>query len=101
MRLGYYDRHGQPITFDRYLELLRDDEPDRAYSRIALDDVGDVRVSTVWLGLDHGWGTERPVIFETMVFGGPLDEEVVRYSTESEARAGHAAMVQRVKAAAA
>lgn len=27
-------------------------------------------VSTVWLGLDHGFGSGRLEIFETMVFGG-------------------------------
>jgi hypothetical protein len=30
-----------------------------------------------------------------MVFGGPNDEEQERYSTEEEAKAGHAAMVER------
>lgn len=49
-------------------------------------------VSTVWLGLDHNLGGKKPHIFETMVFPGKnnLDElECRRYSTESEALAGH------------
>lgn len=58
---------------------------------------GDVRVSTVFLGLDHAFGGATPVLFETMVFGGPLDQEQERYHTRTEAVAGHAAMVGRVK----
>lgn len=60
--------------------------------------VGDVRVSTVFLGLDHRWGDGPPQLFETMVFGGPLDQEQDHYSTWDEAEKGHAATVERVKA---
>lgn len=38
------------------------------------------------------------VTSETMVFGGPLDAEMERYSTWDEAVAGHAAMVARCEA---
>ena len=59
--------------------------------------VGDVSVSTVFLGLDHSFGaSEVPVLFETMVFGGPLAEECERYSSWEEAETGHHAMVERV-----
>ena len=59
--------------------------------------VGKVRVSTVFLGLDHNWAREgSPILFETMVFGGFLDNEERRYCTWEEAEAGHAAMVKRV-----
>lgn len=68
--------------------------------RVARDKVGDVTISTVFLGLDHSFDESGPpILFETMVFGGPLDEEQVRYATWDEAVAGHAAMVQRVKEA--
>ena len=39
---------------------------------------GDIRVSTVFLGLDHAILGESPLLFETMVFGGPLDGELDR-----------------------
>jgi hypothetical protein len=55
-------------------------------------------VSTVWLGMDHRFLDDGPpLIFETMVFpaDGSLDElECERYSTEEEARAGHARLVK-------
>jgi hypothetical protein len=50
-----------------------------------------VEVSTVFLGLDHGYGmTERPILWETMIFGGAHDENCERYSTWEEAKRGHA-----------
>lgn len=67
--------------------------------RVAYTDVGDVKVSTVFLGLDHNFSDDGPpVLFETCVFGGTLDGEMDRYSTWDEAEAGHAAMVARVAA---
>ena len=64
--------------------------------RVAVTGDGDVRVSTVFLGLNHQWGAGPPLLFETMVFGGPLDQEMERYSTWDEAEAGHREMVRRV-----
>jgi hypothetical protein len=66
--------------------------------------VGDVRISTVFLAIDHSFayltgGDGPPILYETMVFGGPLDGEMDRYITREAALPGHAAMVERVKAA--
>lgn len=59
-------------------------------------------VSTVFLGLDHRFGDEGPpILFETMVFGGPanIDQSMWRYSSWDDAEAGHAAAVKNVLAA--
>lgn len=64
--------------------------------RVAQTCDGDIRVSTVFLGLDHQWGSGPPLLFETMVFGGPLDSEQDRYSTWEAADEGHREMVRRV-----
>jgi hypothetical protein len=35
----------------------------------------ETRVSTVFLSSDHGFGlSEKPIVFETMIFGGPHDD---------------------------
>ena len=60
--------------------------------------IGSVRISTVFLGIDHAVGGGPPLLFETMIFGGELDEEQIRYATAVEARAGHEQMVRRVTA---
>lgn len=56
-----------------------------------------VKVSTVFLGLDHNFGTGEPQLFETMVFGGPLDGQEARYATWGEAEKGHEAMCALVR----
>ncbi len=59
-------------------------------------EVGESAVSTVFLGLNHGFHG-KDLWFETLVFGGKLDGEMNRYETYEEAEAGHEVMVERVK----
>jgi hypothetical protein len=67
---------------------------------IARDELpGDVTVSTVFLGIDHNFGGGRPLLFETMVFGGSLDQEQERYTTRQRALAGHARWLDAAKEA--
>lgn len=59
--------------------------------------VGDVKVSTVFLGLDHSFGDDGPpILFETMIFGGEHDEYQDRYATWDEAVDGHKKAVDMV-----
>lgn len=58
--------------------------------------IGEVLISTVFLGLDCGFGEGSPQIFETMVFGGNHDSEQKRYATWNEAEKGHQEMVNMV-----
>ena len=62
------------------------------------DDPGLATVSTVFLWLDHGWHGV-PQLYETLVFGGEMDQEMDRYETREEALLGHAATVIGVQAA--
>lgn len=91
----YYDRAGNPVSSALEWAKLFDGNPD--YRRVARDVLPNgIVVSTVWLGLDHGFGSGAPLIFETMVFaGGDDDSDCERYSTEAEARAGHAQLVEK------
>lgn len=54
-----------------------------------------VKVSTVFLGVDHNFLQQGPpILFETMVFSVGLNEEdTYRYTTWDEALAGHMAVV--------
>jgi len=83
--IDWRDKHGESISFEKWIELLNDN----TYRVIGLTG-GKIRVSTVWLGSSHGQNDKgAPLIFETMVFGGPDDGECVRYATEKEAVRGH------------
>jgi hypothetical protein len=70
-----------------------------ANRRVAETVIGKTRVSTVFLGLDHSFSSPSPVLWETMVFGGTLDQEQNRCSgSKEQAEAMHQDMVDRVKA---
>ena len=70
---------------------------DNVASRVVDKTVIDgVKVSTVFLGIDHAWDGGEPVLFETMVFGGEMDQEMVRYSTWELAELGHNKMIELV-----
>ncbi len=88
----FYDKHGNKINRKEYYKKFGD----RNYRRIAIDSLANgVSISTVWLGIDHGYGNKL-LIFETMVFSKNGDEQdVCRYSTEEEAIVGHKKMVEK------
>lgn len=117
----HFDRQGRALSRRDWSRLFSYSDDDGVpYQRIALDLVGDYRISTVWLGLDHNFYGGAPLIFETIVLNDsypdiPPIEDVLdpdkelpeytkatdldcdRYSTEEEARAGHARMVEKVR----
>lgn len=70
---------------------------------VGLDEWGEgsahVTVSTVFLAFDHRRIGEAgdPILFETMVFGGPHSDKQVRYTTWEGAAMGHAEMVKRCR----
>jgi hypothetical protein len=75
-----------------------ENHPDRVIEQTQVSDA--VLVSTVFLGLDHRFGREGPaILFETMVFGGPMDQEMRRYATRGEAKRGHFEMVDECRKA--
>jgi hypothetical protein len=59
---------------------------------------GDVRVSTLFLGLDQAffWGGP-PLLWETMTFGPEGIQYQERYKTRAEAEAGHARALELAK----
>jgi hypothetical protein len=62
--------------------------------RVAVDWVGTVRVSTVFLGIDHSHGSGPPLLFETMIFDGEHDQYQDRCATWEEAELMHAEALQ-------
>ncbi|HEY1437345.1 MAG TPA: hypothetical protein VGG82_07570 [Casimicrobiaceae bacterium] len=81
-----YDFDGNPISLDAWSRLFAD----YAERMVALDRLGDVEVSTVWIGLDHRFGEPgAPLIYETMIFGGEHDGDQWRWPNRHAALAGH------------
>jgi len=57
--------------------------------QIARDTFGEVEISTVFLIFDHSYDSDKPVLFETMIFGGEHDGYQDRYHTYDQALIGH------------
>lgn len=86
----FYDRKGQPMELMAWAR-----EVEAEGKHVGNDTIDGQQVSTVWAGLNHRFGEGPPLIFETMIFGGPHDQYQERYSTEEAALAGH----ERIEAA--
>ena len=99
-RLGLYVLDGHtPVPARSILEWANFFE-NTDNRRVADTTIGSIRVSTIFLGADHGCiGQGPPLLYETMVFGPEDDEpDVRRYSTWDEAVIGHEQMVERLEA---
>jgi hypothetical protein len=91
----YYDFNGNPLTMWEWAALWEDD----AGRIIEQTTIGEVRVSTVWMGLDMNYmHIGPPHIFETMVFGPhPLDHMQWRWATVDQAIKAHVLIVDRIR----
>lgn len=86
------DRKPVPASHDDMEEIF--DEDTRRVGNTELPNGG--RVSTVFLGLDHAFGGNTPVLFESMYFpdpSRPYEDDCERYCTWQEAVEGHRRMV--------
>lgn len=93
----YYilDSAGEPIATDVETWACWFETANR---RVAETRIKGVRISTVFLGLDHQFRLSgRPILWESLIFGGPLDGEMVRYETLTDAIRGHERLVKLVR----
>lgn len=98
MKSWILDESGEPKAVDDTLTWAKWFET--AERHVADETIGDSRISTVFLGIDHGFGHGEPVLWETMVFGGSLDGEQDRCAgARLNASAMHERMVIRVREA--
>lgn len=81
--------NGEPLTNQEANDLLRDANKRRIGHAAITTDRGRVEVSTVYLPLDHASMGPLPVHWETLTFGGPLNDEMIRYTSREAAVAGH------------
>ncbi|HEV7928649.1 MAG TPA: hypothetical protein VGP12_00795 [Nitrosospira sp.] len=66
--------------------------------QIADDFIDEVRVSTVFLGMDNNSNDDGPpLLFETMIVGGLLDQFRMRCTTYEEAEVMHQIVLAMVR----
>jgi hypothetical protein len=66
---------------------------------VAQDMIEHVQVSTVFLGTDHSYASNnpRPIVFETMIFGGRQSQKQWRYTLYTEALEMHQKLLLLVR----
>lgn len=89
MRDMYILKDGVPTPCDDVIAWGKWLTENRDTKRVAVDIIGETKISTVFLGLDHQWGDGPPLLYETMIFGGPHDDWQERCSTREEALQMH------------
>ena len=90
--------NGEPVAEPDMMKWAEWYETSRKARVVKQEQIGESRVSTVFLALDHSWMKGPPVLWETMVFGGKLDQDQARCAGNREqAEAMHREMVERVK----
>lgn len=82
---------GKPVP-DPFLHQAnyRDNHDDWIVAQSQYKD-GEIKVSTVFLFLDHRFKKDRgePILWETMIFGGSQSDYCERYTSREEAEEGH------------
>lgn len=94
------DASGAPVPTEDVLVWADWYEAHDADRQVALTKVPDgwgkgARVSTVFLGIDSGFGlSQEAILWETMIFGGRHHLTSRRYRSRADALIGHDQMVE-------
>lgn len=82
------DKENKPVksTIIQHSEWI-EANPER--KAVKQEHICDIFISTVFLGLDHAWNSDIPVLWETMIFGGEHDQYQDRYTSVEDALEGH------------
>lgn len=98
------DKKPYKVTVVEMVEGLKD-----RVSKVVQQDIvrgpfsEEVFVSTVFLGMDHSFGEDKtapdykPVLWETMIFGGVHDQYMERYRSYEDAVEGHKKALELIK----
>lgn len=96
MSFKYYilnpDHSFTGMEFEDYLSHIKSLGINGENRRVDESQIGNYRISTVFLGIDHNWNDYGPpILFETMIFGPHFerDEYQTRCATWNEALEMH------------
>jgi len=95
-----------PVGYEEYLQWMMDHNDGKPCVNLKTTTVGEkperdagtvADVSTIFLSINHNWVGGPPILWETMVFGGPSDDWQERYRSEEEALRRHDEIVETLK----
>jgi len=93
--MGWYilDKDNNPVRCNTMEEKIEYDKTYPTRKILGRTHIGEQRISTVFLGLEHGHGYDKHVLWETMIFGGDNDQYQERYNSHDKAMRGHEEIV--------
>ena len=94
------DKENNPVACVDMGHYMAWVENNQGQTIVKQDSIGDISVSTVFLGLDHSFSTPRnsPILWETMIFGGENDQAYQeRYASYEQAIEGHQKAINFIK----
>jgi hypothetical protein len=91
------DENNKPIASSSIIEASEWMENNPEKKAVKQEKIGDVFISTVFLGLNHAWNSDIPVLWETMIFGGEHDQYQDRYTSYEDALEGHKKALDLIK----
>lgn len=97
------NEHGEPVREPDLLTWAHwfEEATKSGLCRVAMDFIEGSNISTVFLGMNHGFGGGPPLVWETLVRGAILDGEMDRCGGgRGRAQEMHALMIEQVKLAA-
>lgn len=97
----YHGPHGEQLSLDAWARLFQmrpEDMSAESWWRkhTVIDE--NVRVSTVWTGMDWSFGLGQPLYWETMVFGGEYSRAQWQYGSREAALDDHERIVRALRA---
>lgn len=102
--MSYYAEYYILLPDHTFRKIRNEEEANKAWlmenRRVALTEMDNILVSTVFLVMDHSFGdTGGPILFETLVSGlENIGDWITRYATWEEAKAGHDRAVAEIQA---
>lgn len=86
----------RPVTDEADLIIAMNQLDNSDVRQVAYDEIDDIKVSTVFLVINHQYKSGSPILFETKVWADDF-EYIVRYSTWEIAEAYHHRLVDYIK----
>jgi hypothetical protein len=92
-----YGLDGRPIDAQTAELLMHSYQRRRVGEDTVQTGDGPVRVVTSFMVSDYAFGGGPPLLWETLIDGGPLDGRLLRWGTRADAEEGHRGLVEAMR----
>jgi hypothetical protein len=91
------DKQGEAVPEPNVKKWAEWFEHSGVLRQVALTEVGQLQVSTIFLGFNPNIFSKPALLWETMIFGGKYDHMSAKYTSKESALAGHEAVCKQLQ----